>query len=152
MIEQISKDAFLELASRTDAWDPNARHPDEPAIATDVRKAELPMSSDPRTPTVIDTDAINREYLTPRVEYVNEPEPTEDFDLSPQEIGVSDYHRGGTGRPANLGDSPNRDLIGEGSTPNVLDLAGVTEEPAKAAPKKPAARKKATTPRKSTKK
>lgn len=152
MIEQISKDAFLELASRTDAFDPNTRDPNEPAIQTDIRRAELPMSQDPRTPTVIDTDAIDKQYLTPRVEYVNEPDPTEDVDLSPQEVSVADYHRGNTGRPMNLGDSPNRDLIGEGATPNVLDLAGVTEEPAKAAPKRTTTRKKTTSTKKSTKK
>lgn len=152
MIEQISKDSFLELASRTDAFDPNYRDENEPSIQTDIRHAELPMSQDPRTPTVIDTDKIDRSLLTPRVEYVNEPDPTEDVNLVPQEVGVHDYHRGTTGRQMNLGDSPNSDLIGEGSTPNVLDLAGVTEEPAKVAPKKPAARKKSTSTKKSTKK
>lgn len=161
MIEQISKEAFLELASRADAFDPNTRSEDEPITATDIRKAEIPMSTDPRTPTVIDTDKIDRSMLTPRVEFAEtQPDTNEELNLAPQEVSVHDLHRGETGRPMNLGDSPNRDLIGEGERPNVLDLAAQLaakdeEESApakKPAARKPAARKRATTTRKSTKK
>lgn len=160
MIEQISKDTFLDLASRTDAYDPNYRSDDEPAVASDIRHAEIPMSDDPRTPTVIDTDKIDKSLLTPRVEYVTPPEPSEDVNLAPQETSVHDYHRGSTGRPMNLGDSPNRELIGKGETPNVLDLAGATDdgvgilkpEAKPAAKKKPTTRKKTTPSKKSTSK
>jgi len=152
LIEQISKDAFLELASRIDAFDPNMRSENEPAILETLRKDPgLPMSQDPRTPTVIDTDKIDRTQLSPTIEYQNTPTSTNDeFNLAPQEVSAQDYHRGSTGRPANLGDSPNQALIGEGNTPNVVDLAGVMAEPATA--KKKVTRKSTTPKKKSTKK
>jgi len=152
MIEQISKDAFLDLASRVDAYDPNMRGENEPALKTDIKQADLPMSTDPRTPTIIDTDKIDKSLLSPRLNYAQEPEPTENVDLSPQEVSVGDYHRGVTGRPTNLGDSPNAALIGEGERPNVLDLAEVVEKKvAKPAAKKRSTTKKKTSTKKSTK-
>lgn len=147
MIEEITKDSFLELAARTDAYDPNYRSVEEPATQAFSRKGEgVPMAHEnSATPTVIDTAKLDKKFLTPQIDYVNPPEKT---DLSPQEIDVADYHRGATGRPANLGDSPNQALIGEGEKPNVLDLAGSATPPAQAKKKAP---RKATTPaRKST--
>src|SRR6476469_9507426 len=54
MVEQISKDAFLDLAARTDAYDPNMRSENEPLIVSDIRNRDIPLSEDKATPTVID--------------------------------------------------------------------------------------------------
>ena len=88
------------------------------------------------TPTVIDTDKIDKKLLSPQIEWASPPEPT---NLAPQAVSVQDLHRGGvTGRPDNLA-SPDEDADED-------NLESV-------APKKKAApRKRATSARKSTKK
>lgn len=145
IIEEISKESFLTLAARTDAYDPNYRGENEPAVQTDIRKAALPMVQDPRQPETVDIDKIDRQFLTPRNEFVTKPEPTRSEtsdNLAPQEVEVHDYHRGATGRPENL------------ALEDEVALAQQSERPAvkKATPRKRATttKKKTTTRRKST--
>lgn len=144
IIEQISKDAFLDLAARIDAYDPNVRSENEPTIVSDIRDRDLPLIDDKTTPNIIDTDKIDRTLLSPSIEWETPPDPTPNSDLAPQEVPVRDLHRGvTTGRPANLGDSPNAALVGEGERPNVVDTTGDTK-PKAPVKKKTTTRKKAT--------
>lgn len=110
-VEQISKEQFLDLSARTDAFDPNYRSVEhredgrvkrslEPALVSDVNDVEIPMSPDSSTtPTIIDTDRIDKDLLTPRVNYQNEPEPTP-RSVSPEETDIHDLHRGNVGADA----------------------------------------------------
>lgn len=142
MIEEISKEDFLNIMASTDAFDPANRDPNEPPVQSNVRREAVPMSPDnSSTPTIIDTDKIDKSLLTPRIDYVNKPEPTSD--LAPQEVSVHDYHRGATGRPANLAEAD-----------EVASREAVPNTPAKprATRKTTSASKRKTTTRKSTKK
>lgn len=102
MIEQITKEDFLNLSARTDAFDPNFRSPDEPEVVSNVKNKAVPMSPEKsETPYLIDVQNLDKKDLTPLVEFKDPPQPTAD-DLSPQQVSVHDYHRGETGRPDNL--------------------------------------------------
>jgi hypothetical protein len=106
MIEEISKEDFLELASSSDLFDPQNRSEEEPQLKNNVRNPrvpQVPMSHDNSpTPTVIDVDKIDKKLLSPQIEYAETPEPT---NLAPAAVSVSDLHKGGvTGRADNLGD------------------------------------------------
>jgi len=140
MIEEISKEDFLEIAGSDGMFDPSYRAKEEPLTKTtarDPRQPGVPMSHDSSsTPTIIDTDKIDKKLLSPQVEWAQAPEPT---NLAPQAVSVQDLHRGGvTGRPDNLA-SP--------------DEVADEENLESVAPKKRAAPRKRTTPaRKSVKK
>lgn len=114
-IEELTKDQFLDLSGRTNAFDPNTRSVEyredgkvkrslEPELVTDAREVELPMGSERSdTPTVIDIDKIDKSLLSPRVEYKDEVEPTP-RSVSPTETDIHDLHRGDAGsqeRPVN---------------------------------------------------
>jgi hypothetical protein len=106
MIEEISKEDFLELAASGDLFDPQNRSEDEPKLKNTVRDPrvpQVPMAHDnSATPTVIDTDKIDKKLLSPQVEWATVPEPT---NLAPAAVSVSDLHKGGvTGRADNLGE------------------------------------------------
>lgn len=139
MIEEVTKEDFLDLAARSDAFDPNLRAENEPLTKSlrDPRTPGLPMSHDnSATPTVIDTDKIDKTKLSPQLEWVTPPDRT---NIAPQEVPLQDLHRGqGTGRPDNL-NSPD-EVADQENLENV------------ATPKKVAPRKKSTTAAKSKKK
>lgn len=142
MIEQISKEDFLDLASRTDAFDPNFRSPDEPELVSNVRSKAIPMSPEKsETPFVIDIAKLDRKELSPLVEFKDPPEAS---DISPQQVSIHDLHRGETGRPANL--------ASEDRFASQENLEKVQEAPKKVTARKPATRKRTTSGRKSTKK
>lgn len=141
MIEEISKEDFMNLAARTDAFDPNFRSPEEPELVSNVKTKAVPMSPErSETPYLIDTDKLDKRNLTPIVEFKDPPTPTSD-DISPQQVSIHELHRGETGRPANLSKAD------EFASEEV-----VAENVAKPKPRrKPTARKKPAAPRKSTK-
>ena len=118
-LEELTKDQFMDLSGRTDAFDPNLRSVEyreesrdgrqrvkrslEPALASDVNEVELAMGSErSETPTVIDIDKIDKGLLTPRVEYRDEVEPTPKS-VNAEALDVHDLHRGTaeTERPTN---------------------------------------------------
>lgn len=141
MIEQITKEDFLNLSARSDAFDPNFRSPDEPEVVSNVKNKALAMSPErSETPYLIDVNAIDKNDLSPAVEFKEKPEPTGD-DLSPQQVSIHDLHRGETGRPDNL--------ALEDKVASEENLREVSKP--KATRKKPAARKKPSASRKSTK-
>jgi hypothetical protein len=104
-VEQITKEQFFDLSSRTDAFDPNYREVErredgrvkrslEPELVSDAYDVEVPMSPlSSTTPTIIDTDRIDKNLLTPRVQYKDEPEPTPKS-VNAEETDVHDLHRG----------------------------------------------------------
>jgi hypothetical protein len=128
ILEEISKNAYLELQASLAAFDPNHRSEDEPDLVSDVNAVELPLLADPRTPNVVDLKKMDPKLLSPRLQYLNEPEATDEpeyNDPNPKVVEVQDLHRGE--RPFVAGD----------------------KQPASVAPK---ARKKTTTRSKSPRK
>jgi len=145
-VEQISKDQFLDLSGRTDAFDPNNRSVEyredgkvkrslEPELYSDAREVELPMGSERSdTPTIIDIDKIDKGLLTPRVEYRDEVEPTPKS-VSPTELDVHDLHRGNAGSQERPTNEPK-----EEASPNVAVAKKVPAKKKAAGRKKPAAK------------
>lgn len=150
MIEEISKEDFFALTSSLDAYDPNRRHVDEPELSNPTRSRVLPIKGMDdelgRTPTVVDTDKIDREMLTPTLNY--KKDPREQNNLAPQEVSVSDYHRGESGRPEQLNNRERAELEKK-LAEQERELAELRAAAAKRTA--PAAKKRATTSRKSTK-
>lgn len=134
MIEEISKEDFLSLTSSLESFDPNRRNENEPALKNNTRSKAVPMSHDnSATPTVIDTDVIDRTLLSPKLDY--QVDPREESNLAPQEVSVSDYHKGDTGRPEQLTNRERAELE--------MQLAEANERAEKAEATAAAAKKKA---------